>query len=67
MAMDPNISKARLALGTLVLLALGGCTLALMISLDVGAFLARTLPIVVMIGAAVAANSMGWFNKKVRD
>ncbi|WP_410652959.1 hypothetical protein [Amycolatopsis sp. cmx-4-54] len=61
------VSKPRLALGMLVLAALAGGLLALLISLDVGAFWAKTLPLVLLAGGAAFAQSLGLFNKAPKD
>ncbi|MFC9255595.1 hypothetical protein ACIBCH_34315 [Amycolatopsis thailandensis] len=61
------VSKPRVALGMLVLAALAGGLLALLISLDVGAFWAKTLPLVFLVGAATFAQSLGLFNKKTKS
>lgn len=61
------ISKPRVALGTLVLLVLGGGMIALLVSLDADAFWVKTLPIGVMAGAAIFAQSLGFFNKAPKD
>lgn len=61
------VSKPRVALGMLVLLVLAGGTIALLVSLDADAFWVKTLPIVVMAGGAVFAQSLGFFNKAPKD
>ncbi|KFU79408.1 hypothetical protein SAMN04489729_3409 [Amycolatopsis lurida] len=61
------VSKPRLALGMLVLAALAGGLLALLISLDVGAFWAKTLPLVFLAGGAALAQSLGLFTKAPKD
>ncbi|WP_410658864.1 hypothetical protein [Amycolatopsis sp. lyj-112] len=60
------VSKPRLALVMLVLVILAGGTLALMISLDASAFWAKTLPIAVLVGGSVFAQSLGLFNKATK-
>jgi len=57
------VSKPRLALGMLVLAALAGGLLALLISLDVDAFWAKTLPLGLLAGGTVIAQSLGLFDK----
>ena len=61
------VSKPRLALGLLVLAALAAGLLALLISLDVGAFWAKTLPLAFLAGGAAVAQSLGLFNKPSKD
>jgi len=61
------VSKIRLTIGTLVLAALAAGTIALLISLDADAFWVKSLPIVVMVGAATVAQSLGLFNKSTKD
>lgn len=61
------VSKPRLALGMLVLAVLAAGLLALLISLDVGAFWAKTLPLVLLAGGATFAHSLGLFTKAPKD
>ncbi|ANN20125.1 hypothetical protein SD37_34005 [Amycolatopsis orientalis] len=61
------VSKPRVALGMLVLLALAGGLIALLVSLDAGAFWIKTLPIAAMVGGAALAQSLGLFNKAPKD
>ncbi|MFC3448649.1 hypothetical protein [Amycolatopsis speibonae] len=61
------VSKPRVALGMLILAALAGGLLALLISLEVGAFWAKTLPLVFLVGGATFAQSLGLFNKSRKD
>ncbi|MFI9452288.1 hypothetical protein [Amycolatopsis sp. NPDC052450] len=61
------VSKPRVLLGALVLLVLGGGMIALLVSLGADAFWVKTLPGVVMVGAAAFAQSLGFFNKAPKD
>ncbi|MEU3626882.1 hypothetical protein BS329_14405 [Amycolatopsis coloradensis] len=61
------VSKPRVALGMLVLVVLAGATIALLVSLEAGAFWVRTLPIAVLVGGAVVAQSLGLFTKAPKD
>ncbi|KZB86948.1 hypothetical protein [Amycolatopsis regifaucium] len=61
------ISKPRVALGMFVLALLAGGLIALLVSLDAGAFWVRTLPIALMVGGATIAQSLGLFTKAPRD
>lgn len=57
------VSKPRVALVMLVLVILAGGLLALLISLDADAFWAKTLPIALLVGGSVFAQSLGLYNK----
>ncbi|AUI63930.1 hypothetical protein [Amycolatopsis sp. BJA-103] len=61
------VSKPRVALGMLVLVALAGGLIALLVSLDASAFWVKTLPIGVLAGGAALAQSLGFFNKPSKD
>ncbi|WP_409491219.1 hypothetical protein [Amycolatopsis sp. cmx-11-12] len=61
------VSKPRVALGMLVLAVLAGGMIALLVSLEADAFWVKTLPIAVMVGGAVFAQSLGLFTKAPKD
>jgi hypothetical protein len=61
------VSKPRVALGMLVLAVLAGGLIALLVSLDAGAFWVKTLPIALMVGGATMAQSLGLFTKAPKD
>ncbi|WP_181774489.1 hypothetical protein [Amycolatopsis pittospori] len=61
------VSKLRVTIGMFVLLVLAGGTIALLISLDAGAFWIKSLPIAVMVGGAAVAQSLGLFTKSTKD
>ncbi len=61
------VSKPRLTLGMLVLVALAVGLFALLFSLDASPFWIKTLPIGLMVGGAAFAQSLGFFNKPSKD
>jgi hypothetical protein len=61
------VSKSRVALVMLVLVILAVGLIILLVSAGASAFWAKTLPIVVLGGGAVVAQSLGLFEKKTKD
>ncbi|MBB5855532.1 hypothetical protein ACFQ05_36515 [Amycolatopsis umgeniensis] len=61
------VSKPRVALGMFVLVALAGGLIALLISLEAGAFWIKVLPLGLMAGGAAVAQSLGLFNKPSKE
>jgi hypothetical protein len=60
------VSKLRVTLIMLLLLVVAIALVALLVSLDAGAFWVRTVPIAVLGFGAVFAQSLGLFQKKAK-
>ncbi len=61
------VSKLRVLLVMLVLLVLAGGLIALLVSLEAGAFWVKTLPIALLVGGATFAQSLGLYNKPSKE
>ncbi|MEV6910384.1 hypothetical protein [Amycolatopsis sp. NPDC051071] len=61
------VSKLRVLLVMLVLVVLAGGLIALLVSLDAGAFWVKALPIALLIGGATFAQSLGLYNKPTKE
>ncbi len=60
------VSKTRVFLFMLVMLAVVIGLIVLLVSLGAGAFWVKTIPVAVLLFAAVSAQSMGLFQKKAK-
>lgn len=61
------VSKTRVFLFMLVMLAAMIGLIVLLVSLGVAAFWVKTIPVAVLLFAAIFGQSMGWFRKKVKE
>ncbi|MDX3638304.1 hypothetical protein [Streptomyces sp. MB09-02B] len=60
------VSKIRVLVGMLVLLALAGGAIALLAAMKAGATWFTIVPLGILVTGATVIQSLGWFNKKGR-